>query len=208
MPSFAHTHTQKKKKKKKKKKRNDTNVTTIAATTATTISKQPSKGNLGQVQSKTNDHSKTDEGWTEVTRRKKKPPKPGETSSAATSPLKKPEAAPATRPASDSATPEPIAETPLPKSEPASTSESTPASPTKMTSFSKTPTPAKVHQPVESQMEATVNLKRRKGSGEDATLTSPAASCPATTSPTRTCSPIWTSQQHYQPSYYPLSTST
>ena len=65
----------------------------------TTVSEQPTKGTKekypSQIQSKTIDHPKTDEGWTEVTRKKDPPPKKTEERrSANASPSKNPEPEP------------------------------------------------------------------------------------------------------------------
>ena len=121
---------------------------TAAAATTTINNKQPSKEEQGpgQGQSKTNNP----EGWTEVARRKKKSPKSGDSIPATISPVKTPKEPtkkPATKPSES------------PRPTPASTPESpTPAAPSKK----------KEKKTTQEPMETTVNLKRRRESGEGA----------------------------------------
>ena len=122
---------------------------TAAAATTTTNNKQPNKEEQGpgQVQSKTNDP----EGWTEVTRRKKKSPKSGDSIPATISPVK------TTKEPTKKKTATKPSESPRPT--PAPTPESpSPAAPSKK----------KEKKITQEPKETTVNLKRRRESGEGA----------------------------------------
>ena len=151
----------------------------IAAATTTTIKEAKVQG-PGQVQPKLNNQ----EGWTEVTRKRRGSPKKGEKSPSSSSPPQKQIKAPSA--VAVAATPEPPA-TPAPVSPtPATPTPATPtpkthkstASPTTSTATPKTPAAAvppmspkknkkKSKQQIED-MDTSVNLKRRRDSGEGA----------------------------------------
>ena len=107
----------------------------IAATTTTTINKEVKAQGPGQVQPKLNKQ----EGWTEVTRKRRGSPKKGEKSPSSSPPQKQIKAPPAVAVA---ATPEPPA-TPTPVTPtPATATQKPAASPTTSTATPKTPATA------------------------------------------------------------------
>ena len=124
-----------------------TATTTNTVTTATISSEPSTDKESGQAQLK-----KDEEGWTEVTRKKRKSPKRGEDKPATTSPVKnaEPASTPAFIPASVT---EPI---------PAHITEH-PVLPAAKASANKKP---KAKTTTETPMETSTNLKRRRNSGE------------------------------------------
>ena len=142
-----------------------TAITTTATTT--TISKQAEAQGPGQAQPQTSDQ----EGWTEVTRKRKGSPKQGEKSSSATSPPQKQSKAllpPAAVP-EPPATLEPIKILSSPKvpetpTTPVKTASPAPSTPRKSRKKTKS---------TETSMETNANLKRRRDSGEGAAKNMP-----------------------------------
>ena len=137
-----------------------TTATTTTATT-TTISKQVEAQGPGQAQPKTSNQ----EGWTEVTRKRKGSPKQGEKSSSTTSPPQKQTKAPPPPAVPEPpATPEPIKILSSPKipetpTTPVKTASPAPSTPRKFRKKTKS---------TETPMETNANLKRRRDSGEGA----------------------------------------
>ena len=138
-----------------------------AAKTATaptaTISKTAEAQDSGQAEPKTNDQ----EGWSEVTRKRRGSPKQGEKSPIASPPQKQTKA-PATAESSASTpatkkTPEVLTTTKKPATVMTPASPATPASPIKKTKKKKTTNKENIEN-----METTSNLKRRRDSGEGA----------------------------------------
>ena len=151
-----------------------TTTTTTKETAATTTNKQAEAQGPGQVQPKSNNQ----EGWTEVTRKRKVSPKQGEKSSslspqkqvkapAAVAAVAEPPATPA--PATPTlATPTPA--TSAPAASPPGCSKATPKTPAEAVSLAspkKNKKKSIANQPEE--METSTNLKRRRDSGEGAT---------------------------------------
>ena len=166
-----------------KEKASVTTTTTkdAAATTTTTINKEAEAQGPGQVQPKSNNQ----EGWTEVTRKRRGSPKKGEKSPSSSPPQKQIKAPPPPPPAvAVAATPEPPATpTPAPVTPtpaiPTLATQKPAASPTTSTANPKTPAAAvppvspkknkkKTKQNQIEEMETSVNLKRRRDSGEGA----------------------------------------
>ena len=139
-----------------------TTTTKDAVATTTTINKEAEAQGLSQVQPKNNQ-----EGWTEVTRKRRGSPKKGGKSLSSSPPQKQIKAPPA--PATP-ATPTPAPVTPTPATQKPA------ASPTTSTATPKTPattvppvSPKKKIRPNQPEdMETNTNLKRRRDSGEGA----------------------------------------
>ena len=137
-------------------------TTATAPTATTTISKTAEAQDSGQVEPKTNDQ----EGWSEVTRKRRGSPKQGG-KSPIVSPPQKQTKAPATAESSASTpatkkTPEVLTTTKKPATVMTPASPPTPASPIKKTKKKKTTNKEN------KNMEITSNLKRRRDSGEGA----------------------------------------
>ena len=140
-----------------------TTTTTTASTATTTISKTAEAQDLGQAQPKTNDQ----EGWSEVTRKRRGSPKQGVKSPIASPPQKQTKA-PATAESSASTpatkkAPEVLTTAKKPATVMTPASPATPASPIKKTKKKKTTNKENIEN-----METTSNLKRRRDSGEGA----------------------------------------
>ena len=138
-------------------------ATATAPTAPTTISKTAEAQDSGQAQPKTNDQ----EGWSEVTRKRRGSPKQGGKSPIASPPQKQTKA-PATAESSASTpatkkTPEVLTTTKKPATVMTPASPATPASPIKKTKKKKTTNKENIEN-----METTSNLKRRRDSGEGA----------------------------------------
>ena len=145
-----------------------------ASTTTTTISKQTEAQGTSQVQPKTNEQ----EGWTEVNRKKKGPPKQGEKNQNASPSQRQDKAQPPAAPESPktpATTTSKVSATPAPKTTPKSSA--TPATPTTSTApvpLATTASPASKKMKKKKttnhteEMETYTNLKRRRDSGEGA----------------------------------------
>ena len=152
-----------------------TTTTKDIAATTTTINKEAKAQGPGQVKPKLNNQ----EGWTEVTRKRRGSPKKGEKIPSLSPPqkqIKAPAAVVATPEPPATPTPAPVAPTPA---TPTPATQKPAASLTTSTVTPKTPSAAlppvspkknkkKTKQHQIEEMETSVNLKRRRDSGEEA----------------------------------------
>ena len=157
-----------------KKNENAAATTTTDSAATTTISKQAEAHGPSQVQPKTNDQ----EGWTEVTRKRKGSPKQGEKSKfiPSSETNQGPTTSTSTRITSNTGTTSPkVPTTPAPKITPETSATpvtpTTPAAPVPSASAAS-PTSKKMKKKKTAnqteEMETTTNLKRRRDSGEGA----------------------------------------